>query len=163
MKSLACVLAVFVLLSVAGLLPFESHDAAELQPVRALVAEFTDEGVRLSGDGGQSGSGKTWEEAVSDLKNSASGVAFLQTAEKIILTGNVTQALQTVAESDVLRPAAELFTANTPGDAEQLYAYLKTRSSQVTVAAIRAALQAGASLCLPCLDISEGKVRLQDG
>lgn len=162
MKALACTLAALALLALCGALPFDGHDAAELQPVRALVAEFSDNGVQISGDSGLSGSGATWDEAVAQFKASADGVAFLQTAEKIILTGNLPQALKAVTETDALRPAAEVFCANAAADAEELYEYLKTRTSSATVSQLRAALHSGAYLPVPALEISQEGVRLKD-
>lgn len=162
MKGLICVLVVFALLSLGGMPPFENHDASELLPVQVLVAEFSEQGVTLTGDEGQYGSGRSWAEAVEDLKNTASGVAFLQTAEKVILTGDWQPALQTVIASGDLRPAAELFQGDVGADAAQLYAYLKTRVSKVTVAGLRAAMKVGQLLKLPELRVVGERIRLQD-
>lgn len=161
MKGIVCTIAIFAILAAFGLLPFENHDAAELTPVETLAANFDTSGVTLTGDGGQHGAGATWEQAVADLKNSTKGVAFLQTAKKIVLSGNLSEALQTVAQADELRPAAELFQIDVAGDVKALGEYLQTRNSPVTLQELQAALLSGENTQLPRLK-SDGETVRQD-
>lgn len=162
MKGIMCVIAVFAILAAAGWLPFENHDAAELSPVETLLAKFDETGVTLTGDGGQQGSGQTWQQAVEDLKNTSDGVAFLQTAKKILLSGDLTQAVETVAGAVDLRPAAELFTVDVAGDVQKLGEYLQTRTSPVTLAELQAALLSGEMVNLPRILVDGDQVRLED-
>ena len=162
MKGIICVIATFAVLAAAGWLPFENHDVAELSPVETLLADFDETGVTLTGDGGQQGSGATWEQAVADLKNSSKGVAFLETAQKILLSGDLPRALETVSSAVDLRPAAELFTVDVAGDVKALGEYLQTRTSPVTLARLRAAILSGEILPLPELSVDGEKVWLED-
>lgn len=161
MKGIVCTIAIFAILAAFGLLPFENHDAAELTPVETLAANFDTSGVTLTGDGGQHGAGATWEQAVADLKNSTKGVAFLQTAKKIVLSGDLSKALQTVAKADELRPAAELFQIDVAGDVKALGEYLQTRNSPVTLQELQAALLSCENTQLPRLK-SDGETVRQD-
>ncbi len=162
MKGIVWIIVAFAILAACGWLPFESHDVAELSPVETLAADFDGGTVTLTGDGGQQGSGATWDEAVADFKNSADGVVFLQTAQKILLTGDWTQGLRDVADSVDLRPAAELFQVNVAEDVKAIGEYLQTRTSPVTLAQLRAALLSGEGVSIPKLRVEGEKVRLED-
>lgn len=161
MRSIVCVLLVFLILTFAGQLPFEIHDAAELTPIRTLQVEATGRGFILRGDGGQQGSGESFALAVEDLKSSSSGVAFLQTAQKIILSGNIDLAVEQVIASDALRPSSEVYTARERLDLEEVTAYLAARSSDVTVSDLRSAVMEERTVRLPQLVIIGERVELR--
>ncbi|MCQ2419408.1 MAG: hypothetical protein MJ085_06445 [Clostridia bacterium] len=161
MRSVVCVLLVFLMLTFAGQLPFEIHDAAELAPIRTLQVEASGQGFLLRGENGQQGSGETFELAVEDLKKASSGVAFLQTAQKIILSGSIDVAVEQVVMSEALRPSSEVYTAQEQLDLEQVTAYLSARSSDVTLSDLRSAVMEERDVRLPRLVIIEERVELR--
>lgn len=161
MRSIVCVLLVFLVLTFAGWLPFEIHDAAELAPIRTLQVEATGQGFHLRGDGGQQGSGETFELAVKDLKKASTGVAFLQTAQKIILSGKIDIAVEQVIASDALRPSSEVYTAQEQLDLEEVTAYLAARSSGMTLSDLRSAVMEKRNIRLPRLIKIEERVELR--
>jgi hypothetical protein len=163
MRSFICVAAALLLLSLIGMAPYESHDASELAPVQTLLVKLGEDGYTLTADNGASGSGESWAAAVEDLRKSCDGVAFLQTAQKVVLSGNVAQAMREVAQTGDLRPAAELFLTDTEQAADALQSFLKSRTSAVTLGRLRAALTSGQSLSLPVVEADGEKVRLKDG
>lgn len=160
MKGILCTLVVFALLGFMGKLPFVSHDAAELSPIETLIAEFTPDFVRLTGDGDQLGIGKTWDEAVENLKQTTSGIAFLETAQKIIVNGDLAKAVSAIANSVDLRPAAEIFQIDIAKDIQAVGEYLQTRTSPLTVSELQTAL--GTDFVLPQLHWEHEKVLLDD-
>lgn len=164
MKTLCCVILIFALLAASGRLPFAGHETQELNPIQTLVADFDGDQVEITADSGQSGVGDTWDEAVADLKNSSVGKAFLETAEKLVVCGATLKDLASVAASNVLRPAAEVFAGIELEDVEQVADYLKTKLSNVTVAKIKTALAEGETVPnLPELEEKDEKVELTDG
>lgn len=150
MKILTILIVVMALLTAAGFGPFRAEDTQRLNPVQTLVATFTEQGVKLEGENGQKGWGADFVEAVEDLKQSSVGIVFLQTAQKLVAIGADMADLTMTAMSGILRPAAELFTAEKLVDAAQANDYLQTRSSPVTVGELQtAAAQAEMAPALP--------------
>lgn len=160
MRSIVCVLLAFLILTFAGQLPFEIHDAAELNPIRTLQVEASDRGFLLRGENGQQGSGKTFDLAVENLKKTSSGVAFLQTAQKIILTGDTELAVREVISDDTLRPASEIYTSAERLDLEMITEYLAARSSDVTLSDLRSAVLEQRNVRLPRLILTGERVEL---
>lgn len=140
MKTILCLLLVLALLSAFGLSPFSGREAQELNPAQTLIANFSEAGVRLTTENGQSGFGATWDEAVQNLKNSSVGAAFLQTAERIVVCGAQWMDLAAVALSDALRPAAQVYAGQQVEDAAAAQEYLDTRPSAVTVGELKTAI-----------------------
>ena len=127
-------IAAVVLTFVFGL-PFREYDTARLLPLLTVQAARTDSGVTIVSEVG-SGEGATWEKAVEDLRQNASGEVFFDTAEQVIFCDRslVSDAL----ESDVLRPAAQVYFADALQDPEGLHEYLSAHESPITVADLRA-------------------------
>ena len=134
MKWLYLVLAV-ALTGVFGL-PFREYDTARLLPIRTLQAAVTEQGVKIVSEVGE-GEGVTWEAAVQDLRDKASGEVFFDTAEQIILCDRSLTAQ--VVESGLLRPAAQVYYADTLRSPEGLNEYLTAHESSLTVADLKAA------------------------
>lgn len=160
MRSVLCVLLAFLLLTFAGRLPFEIHDAAELNPIQTLEIKADAQGFLLRGENGQQGSGKTFDLAVEDLKRSTTGVAFLQTAQKLLLSGDTDSVIDQIIRSDALRPASEVYLASGQLDLEAITDYLSTRSSEVTLSDLRSAVLEGKRPVLPRLKQEGEKVEL---
>ena len=149
-------------LRTTGLLPFRSSDVAELIPVQALVVSQSGDNVVL--DGGQCrGIGSDWDSAWNDLKESAEGRVFLQTADHVILCGEAVSLLQQVLESGAFRPAASVCVCTDfVPDAEQAAAYLGAHNSKTTLQQVQALRLRGGKLSLPRLRQTEGGLRLDE-
>ena len=130
----------YLLLAVAltGLfgLPFREYDTARLLPIRTLQAAVTEQGVKIVSEVGE-GEGVTWETAVQDLRDKASGEVFFDTAEQIILCDR--SLTDQVVESGLLRPAAQVYYADALRSPEGLNEYLTAHESTLTVADLKAA------------------------
>ena len=140
-----------------GLLPFESHDVATLQPIRALVVSL--DGGEIVLDGGVcQGRGKTVDKALSDLFESGEGTVFLRTASHVVLSGKAQSLLYDLVESRALRPAAVVVaSAGTPPDPETAANY---HSRGVTVGEVGAAIVRKEPVRLPLLAETKGGLRL---
>ena len=116
-------------------LPFREYDTGRLLPLLTVQAARTDSGVTLVSEVG-TGEGKTWEEAVEDLRRNASGEVFFDTAEQVIFCDRTL--IPDALESDVFRPAAQVYFSDTLQDPEGLHEYLSAHESHITVADLRA-------------------------
>ena len=157
--------AAWIILTAAALLllgwmPFERSDVARLAPVEALVVSVEQGRVVLDG-GDCQGRGATWQEAWQDLRQGAEGQVFLGTAEQVVLTGSAVELLPQVANSGVLRPAAQVCVCPGPApDPKQAAAYLSAHETGVTLQRVQAALLRGDDFALPVLTETEGGLRL---
>ncbi len=117
-----------VLLTVVFGLPFREYETGQLLPIKSLCAEYTLNGVRIVSEVG-SGEGKSWSEAVRNLRNNASGDVFFDTAEHFVTTD---RALALEAKAD-LRPSAQVYLVETLPKTDGLYDYLKAHPSELTM------------------------------
>lgn len=72
------------------LVPAEGIDVGRLQPVEVVSILEREEGIRIQTDTGNVGRGMDLKEAYEDMKTAASGEVFLDTAEYLILEGEIT-------------------------------------------------------------------------
>ena len=149
-------------LRTTGLLPFQSSDVAELIPVQALIVSQSGGNVVL--DGGECrGIGSDWDSAWEDLKESAAGRVFLQTADHVILCGDAVSLLQEVVESGAFRPAASVCVCpDFVPEAQAAADYLQAHSSSVTLQQVQALQLREGKLSLPYLRRTEGGLRLDE-
>lgn len=133
MKWLYLVLAV-ALTCVFGL-PFREYDTARLLPIRTLQAAVTEQGVKIVSEVGE-GEGATWEAAVQDLRDRASGEVFFDTAEQLVLCDPALT--NQIVDSGLLRPAAQVYYADALRPPEGLNEYLTAHESTLTVADLKA-------------------------
>lgn len=135
MKWTCTALAAAILTLLLGL-PFREYDTAKLLPVRTLQIEQTGAGVHIVSEVGE-GTGQTWREAVRALREGAPGDVFFETAEQVVFCGRAESIAETVAESEELRPAAQVYYAAELSDPEGLNAYLGAHESPITIADLR--------------------------
>lgn len=128
--------AAVVLLCVFGL-PFAEYDTAALLPIRTVQAAETARGVKIVSEIGQ-GEGKSWEDAVSDLRKNAAGEVFFDTAEQVIFSSRALAA--EAVRGGELRPSAQVYFSETIQEPEGLNEYLNAHESKLTVADLRAGL-----------------------
>lgn len=160
-KRLLLLAVLAAVLRISGLLPFESSDVAQLNPVETLVISLDGETVTISG-GDCVGIGESWETALADLRLAAEGTLFLGTAEQVVLCGQAKTLLEEIAAGDDLRPAAAVVWTAEIVEEKTAAAYLSAHHGGVTLQQVRAALQRGGSIPLPVLIQTEGGLRLYE-
>lgn len=114
--------------------PKDIKDVGELLPVELLYISREAGSIRAETDTGTFGTGRNLEEALKDLKETAPGEIFLETADYLIVTDRTVNLLPRLTE--VLRPSTEVCVGKN-ADA-QAAAFLKAHPSEVTLKDIRA-------------------------
>lgn len=148
MKHWSAALCAAVILTLLFGLPFRAHDTAKLLPLKTVQAAWDGAEVFLLSEQGE-GRGATWQEAVEDLRKNASGEVFFDTAEQLVLCGGAETLLPQIVQAGTLRPAAQVFRAERPLDAETVNDYLNAHPGGVTVGDVTAALARRETLTLP--------------
>ena len=134
-------------LLLAGELPMETHDAAELLPAELAIFWTEDGRVCARCDNGTEGSGEDLDAALDDLERAAEGVLFLDTAEHIILLQSTQSLLPAAVRQRQFRPAAKLYLARRDAlDADGCVDFLQAHPGAVTLADAHAALLRGEAL-----------------
>lgn len=128
-------------------------DIGRLEPVEAVRLTVTESGVLLETDTGSSGAGKTLEEAAADLKNGAPGEVFLETADKLLITGDLGTNWETVYE--LFRPGCQVCAVQGEVDLIQAAAYLEVHRSGLNLGQLRGNLGTWSELIM-----EEGRGRL---
>ena len=144
-----------------GLDEGDTHDAAALVPVQALVIDAKDGTVFVTADTGDVGWGGNLEEALSDLQSGCAGALFAQTAEHVIVTSRAWYLAPQVCVSRQLRPAAKLYRAMEEVEApEEALRFLQAHPGNLTLSHARAALLESREEAAPVLLQTEGGFRL---
>lgn len=163
MKKLLLFAAAVVVAGLLGWLPAEPRALGDLLPVEALVVSEEDGTVTVDGGKGLVGHGNSWAEAVEDLRQTANGDAFLDTAGHIILKEGAEGRLEEVLDDRSLRPAARVYLGLGEPTADGAAEYLQSRRGSVTVRDLQAAWLEDRMVTLPRLTEEEGRYRLADG
>ena len=114
--------------------PHPARDVARLEPVQAVFIYQEDGTLFIETDTGAAGSGNTLTEAAADMKASASGEIFLDTAEFLLLDPAVpvTEEFHTL-----LRPTCGVtFTHATP-DLQAVSEFLSVHTPKHTLLELR--------------------------
>ena len=144
-----------------GLDEGDTHDAAALVPVQALVIDAKDGTVFVTADTGDAGWGGNLEEALSDLQSGCAGALFTQTAEHVIVTSRAWYLAPQVCVSRQLRPAAKLYrTMEEVKKPEEALRFLQAHPGGLTLSHARAALLESREEAAPVLLQTEGGFRL---
>lgn len=144
-----------------GLDEGDTHDAAALVPVQALVIDAKDGTVFVTTDTGDVGRGGNLEEALSDLQSGCAGALFTQTAEHVIVTSRAWYLTPQVCVSRQLRPAAKLYRAmEEVKKPEEALRFLQAHPGNLTLSHARAALLESREEAAPVLMQTEGGFRL---
>lgn len=124
----AAVIAALLLASEKG---SAGTDIAGLEPVQILRVETLAGNVALRTDTGQSGVGEDLDAATADLKETASGEIFLDTAEYLLVTPSALKWLPELAE--LLRPACRVCIDCGRTELEAVADYLSVHEPEVTL------------------------------
>jgi len=160
MKRLMLLVALAAALRMAGMIPFESSDAAQLLPIHVLTVDVDAEQILLDG-GAAKGAGRDLDAALADLRSRAEGDVFLATTEQVVLSGGAVQLLPQIVHWQALRPATGICVApNRLPDVEAAEKFLQAHDPGVTLQQVRAAMLRQETAALPQLHVSEGGLRL---
>ena len=115
--------------------PHPARDVAMLEPVQAVYIYQKHGTLCIETDTGAAGSGYTLTEAAADLKASASGEIFLDTAEFLLIDPEVTI---TADFHTLLRPTCGVTFTTAPPDLQATADYLTIHQPSVTLLELRA-------------------------
>lgn len=135
------------------LMPSGQTDVGKLQPVELLYIYKENGAVSVRTDTGDLGRGSTLGEAMADLKATAPGEVFLETAAYVVVTEQTRDLLPQLAA--YVRPAAKLLLAKGDIDVENAAVYLAVHDPAVTLKDYRAGERR-----LPELTMTEGRFDL---
>lgn len=128
MKFYIAVAAIVALLSIT---PFQGSDIARLAPVEVVWLAEEDGQVILMTDTEDVGRGADVLEALADMKATATGTIFLDTADYLIVEKDGEKYLDQVA--DVLRPSCMLCRATQMPDLKEAVAFFAVHKWNVTL------------------------------
>ncbi len=144
-----------LLVTALGWLPFQGTDVATLEPAETLYASLEGEQIRIETDGGWFGKGKTVEEAVTDLKESAPGQVFLQTVDYLLLQTESEELLP--AFYSHLRSGCSVCRVEEKPDLEKASIYLRAHRPGLTLQDYRAE-----NMQIPKLTMEEDRAYLDE-
>lgn len=123
----------------AGILPRLPHpavDVGKLEPVALVQITAEDTGIRVETDTGAWGDGASLSEAVEDLRQGADGIVFLDTADYLLLSGDVESYMPQIY--GVIRPACKVCYVSGQPDLEEAARYLAIHPPEKTLGDLRA-------------------------
>ena len=133
MKHWAQYIAVLVLLAT---LPFRGTDISELAPVEVVWLTEENGQVHLQTDTGDMGKGRTVREALANMKATALGAIFLETADYLVVKmGREDLVVQVY---DILRPSCMVCVAEKIPDMKTAAQFLAAHEPQITLREYRA-------------------------
>lgn len=148
---------IFFLLALATALmaaPSAETDVSNLHPVEVLyIYKETEADIVIETDTGDFGKGANLQEALEDLKESAPGEIFLETAAYVLVTEETKVLLPELMK--ILRPATEIVVTKGNVDVKTAGNYLTVHRPKVTLQDYRS----GESR-LPELTMTEGRFYL---
>lgn len=128
-------------------------DIGKLQPVQAVRLTCAGEQVRMETDTGDFGEGENVQAALEDMKRSASGEIFLDTADYLIVSPDCLELMPSVAS--YLRPSCAVCVEDGEPDMGRIGSYLQNHTPDVTLKKYRAGLRD-----MQTLVTREGRMRL---
>lgn len=111
-------------------------DVGKLQPVQSVYMTCQGKSVVIETDTGDLGKGDTLEAAVEDMKASAVGEVFLETADYLLLSAECVELLPEAMK--LLRPSCSVCLADEQPDMQQVGAYLQIHAPRTTLIRYRA-------------------------
>ncbi len=144
MKKMMLFVLLIVGISFAGLLPFNGTDVAKLHPVEVLVINRIDSNYVIRTDTGLLGAGTNVDAAVIDLKQTAPGEIFLETANYILVGKECSDI--TSSFYDYLRPACQVYTFEGEGEFGEIAKYLANHPSSATILTYRQGIATATNL-----------------
>lgn len=112
----------YLVVGLFGFSPFQATDIATLCPVELVWLERDNGLVRIETDGENVGIGATAAEALENMKATASGMIFLDTADYLIVKAGDEALVSQMSE--ILRPSCSLCTAQSKPDLKETVDFL---------------------------------------
>ena len=145
------------LLIVLGVLllnqPFEASDVARLKPVEVVRVSANAHGICVETDTGDSGMGDSLSEAFLDLKATANGDVFWETADRVLVSPLMVELVPEL--TDYLRPGCNVCVEMGKVELDAVGAFLDIHEPKVTLQEHRAE-----QLPLPVLYVIDGRMYL---
>jgi hypothetical protein len=133
--------------------PFEAVNVAKLEPVSLLRVSWTNAGVQVETDTGERGRGADLAKAFDDLRETADGVVFLDTVDRLLVTPQTAELIPQLKK--YLRPGCNVCVEFGPTELEAAGAFLQIHEPQMTLR--RYGVD---DARLPILYTKEGRMRL---
>ena len=143
MKKWLIFAAVLTTVAILSRRPHPARDVARLEPVQAVYIYQKEKTLCIETDTGASGSGNTLKEAAADLKSSAYGEIFLDTAEFLLLDPRVAI---TADFHTLLRPTCGVTFTTAPPDLQAISEFLSVHTPKHTLLEFRIGITQHAAL-----------------
>lgn len=153
MKRLAAYFGVLLLVCLLGRLDHPGTDVGELEPVELIAVSRHNNRIRLETDTGSAGEGKSVHAALEDLKDSAAGTVFLETADYLLIDPEEKELLPELTA--ILRPGCRVCLNGGVEDLEAAADFLSAQKPDLTLADYQ-----GGKHDLPALIQQEGRMRI---
>lgn len=134
--------------------PVKGTDVGKLLPVELVSLRREGETLRMETDTGDFGMGDTLEEAMEDLKRTAQGQIFLETADYLLLSPDSQSVWPELL--GYFRPGTLAYQTVNAVDPEEAAQYLRTRRAGIPLNRME---EAGP---LPVIKEEEGRVELAE-
>ena len=138
-----------------GRLPHPAVDVGKLEPVELVLIEGTETGIHLKTETGARGTGGNLAEAVEDLRKGASAEVFLESADKILIRGDVERYWPEIWA--LLRPDCLVCEVKTEIDLASAAEYLSVHPSGQTLGRLLGGLGG-----MPVLYMKEGRFGFEE-
>jgi len=117
-----------LLLGAALLLPVQGVDVGKLLPVELISFSREEDALTITTDVGAAGTGATIKEAVADMKATASGIVFLDTADYLLIKDLTDEEVETL--KDHLKPSIRICSTSGEIDLPKACEYLRVHKPQ---------------------------------
>lgn len=144
----------FLLAAVAVLFPGRGTDVGELLPVELVRLTVHDGVIMAAADTGDFGLGATLPEAMEDLRITAPGNVFLETADYLLVTEETKGQWQCLEKW--FRPGTLVYAVGEDVDPEQAAAFLRSHTGGIPLNRLEV------TAVLPKLISSEGRVKIEE-
>ena len=143
-------LLIYLIIVLAASVSFRGPDIAKLAPVEVVWISESDGEVYLETDTGESGKGNSVQSAYNNMKASAHGSIFLETADYLIVQNGDEHLI--VETYDILRPSCVVCTAQRIPDMESVASFLSAHKPNLVLRQYRVQQEA-----LPVLEEKDGR------
>lgn len=118
----------FAILAAVMMIPNQGTDVGKLLPVEVIAVSESGGKITVRTDTGDWGEGETFESAFQDLKHTAPGIIYLDTAEYLLLEPGVKDSEQL---ADYLKGSIQVYRAKEEIPMEGIANYLLIHSSGI--------------------------------
>ena len=117
-----------LLLALALATPVERTDLGKMKPVEVIELGYSGGVVSLRTDAEDVGTGETVQQALEDLKATADGIIYLDTAQYLLITPAGEEHLPELASQ--LRPSVRIYSVREQLDLHKAAAFLRVHETE---------------------------------